>query len=226
MNAVIVAVYASLSLFAILARRLSLRVAPVAKGVPLSFLILYMLIAGCRALNTGQMDGGAGVWLLMMAGLACGLAGDIFLLNKARWFRQGILAFLAGHLFYSAAFLAIGQRPNWATLPGLALYASVYIFFLVRLLVPRHRAQLPIAFAYFAAIMAMTLMASFADASLASRGLHSLFFPAALLFTVSDGILAYRVFARHTRLADSLVLSTYYSAQGLMVASTIITWGL
>lgn len=225
MNAVIVAVYAFLSLFAILSRRLALRVAPLAKTAPLSFLILFILIAGCRAPFAGDLAGGRVFWLFMIAGLGCGLTGDIFLLNKARWFRQGILAFLAGHLCYSVAFLAIGQRPNWSALPGLALYASVYIFFLFRLLVPRHRARLPIALAYFTAIMGMALMASFADAAITIRGSHSLFFPAALLFTVSDGILAYRLFGRYTRLADSLVLSTYYSAQGLMAASIVMALG-
>ena len=55
------------------------------------------------ALSLGALESAYGRWLL--AGLATCLLGDIFLIPRRReWFRAGIVAFLAGHLFYIVAF--------------------------------------------------------------------------------------------------------------------------
>lgn len=207
--------------FAIAARALHSKSASLAKALPLSFLIVTLLSA---VLTQNLRLGRSEVWPFILAGLCCGLAGDVFLLQKSRYFKQGIIAFLLGHLLYIAGFSRVGpfSLPAAQVLLPLALYAAIYLGLLFKLLLPRHIKHLPIALAYALSILAMSFCACIADFQLHAQGLLSLFFPAALLFTVSDGILAYRVFGRYTRLADSLVLITYYCAQGLIVLSLFI----
>lgn len=71
--------YALLAILAIAARQLGWKAAGAAKALPLSFLIAFLAAAAA----TGRAEAGLVYWLIM-GGLACGLAGDILLLDKGR----------------------------------------------------------------------------------------------------------------------------------------------
>jgi len=215
---IIVCLYAALAAAAIVARQLGWRAAPALKGLPVAFLLLAL--AGARLAALG--DAGA-AYYLVIAGLAFGLAGDLLFLDKGRFFKQGIAAFLGGHLLYIAAFAASGMKPVSGPLWPLGAYFGLYAAVLFKSILSKHRAYWGLAAAYLAGVATMTVCAAFADAANAAAGIPTQYFPGAVLFAVSDGILSVRLFKRRFRLADVFVLSTYYAAQGLIAAGAWLT---
>ncbi len=67
-------------------------------------MILIMSLAWDKANDASQAYG-----YLILAGLCLGLVGDIALMLPGTWFRQGMAAFGAGHIFYTFAF-ALGTK--------------------------------------------------------------------------------------------------------------------
>jgi len=208
--------YALLAVLAVAARQLGWKAAGAAKALPVSYLIAALALAAA----TGRAEAGA-VYYLIMAGLACGLAGDVLLLDKGRFFKQGVVAFLGGHVLYIAAFALSGLRPTWRMLMPIAGYFGLYAIVLFNILLAKHAKYRPLAIAYLGGVLAMTVSALFADAANAARGAPSYFFEGAFLFTVSDGVLSYRVFQRRFRFVDVAVLSTYYAAQCVIAANAL-----
>lgn len=208
--------YALLALLAVAARQLGWKAAGVAKALPVSFLIVSLAMAAV----TGRAEAGASYYIIM-AGLACGLTGDVLLLDKGRFFKQGVVAFLGGHVLYIVAFAFSGLRPTWRMLLPIAGYFGIYAIVLSNILLAKHAKYRPLALAYLGGILAMTVSALFADAANAARGASSYFFEGAFLFTVSDGVLSYRLFQRRFRFVDVVVLSTYYAAQGVVAMNAL-----
>jgi uncharacterized membrane protein YhhN len=152
---------------------------------------------------------------LILAGLALSLAGDVFLLFPEKWFEAGLVAFLAAQVLYILAF-----KPE----PGGGLSAPVLLPFLLyallffRLLAPAlGKLKLPVL-VYTAAITAMAWLAA---CRFVYRGGTKplLAFVGAVLFLVSDSVLAYDRFARKLGPARLLVLGTYFPAQLLIALS-------
>ena len=166
------------------------------------------------ASQAGHASEGAYVWLVV-AGLACSLAGDVFLMLPRDRFVAGLLSFLFAHLFYVAAFASGGVRPSaWAAAP-LVLYGAL----MLRLLWPRlGKLKAPVA-VYVAAIllMAWTALSRWSGAGPAGSGLAA---AGALLFAASDSLLAWDRFRGGLRAAQALVLGTYFAAQWLIALST------
>lgn len=208
--------YALLAVLAVAARQLGWKAAGAAKALPVSYLIASLALAAA----TGRAEAGA-VYYLIMAGLACGLAGDVLLLDKGRFFKRGVVAFLAGHVLYIVAFAFSGLKPTWRMLLPIVGYFGIYAIVLSNVLLAKHAKYRPLAVAYLGGILAMTVSALFADAANAARGASSYFFEGAFLFTVSDGVLSYRVFQRRFRFVDVAVLSTYYAAQCVIAANAL-----
>lgn len=210
---IIACLYAALAAAAIVARQLGSRLAPALKGLPVACLLLALSGARLFALDEASL-----AYYLVIAGLTFGLAGDLLFLDKGRFFKRGIVSFLVGHLWYVAAFAASGMRPVSGPLWPLAAYFGLYATVLFKSILAKHRAYWGFAAAYLAGIAAMTVCAAFSDAANAATGITTPFFPGAVLFAVSDGILSVRIFKRRFRLSDVFVLSTYYAAQGLIAA--------
>lgn len=211
---IIVTAYVLCAAIAIAARQLRWKAAPPLKGLPVGFLLVALSAGAC--FRPGGIGDVGPAYVAVALGLAFGLAGDIFLLDKARHLRKGTVAFLLGHLWYIAAFALSGLAFAPAPLAAALAYFALYAYVLFGRLLARHPNHRPIAAAYLAGLAAMTALAAFADAYRATLGLRSTFFAGAMLFSVSDGVLSYRMFGRHFRLADVAVLSTYYAAQGLI----------
>ena len=151
----------------------------------------------------------------ILAGLLCSLAGDIALMFPEKWFTAGLASFLAAHLLYILAF-----RPG----PGRAISAGMFVPFLIfgllmfRLLAPSlGRLKIPVL-VYIAAITAMAGLAAgrFVDGG-GTRPL--LAFAGAVLFLVSDSVLAYDRFAKKLGPAQAIILGTYFPAQLLIALS-------
>jgi len=151
----------------------------------------------------------------ILAGLLCSLAGDIALMFPEKWFTAGLASFLAAHLLYILAF-----RPG----PGRAISAGMFVPFLIfgllmfRLLAPSlGRLKIPVL-VYIAAI---TAMAGLAAGRFVDRGgtRPLLAFAGAVLFLVSDSVLAYDRFAKKLGPAQAIILGTYFPAQLLIALS-------
>jgi uncharacterized membrane protein YhhN len=151
---------------------------------------------------------------MIITGLVFSLAGDVFLMLPSDRFLAGLVAFLIAHLFYIGAFLSkIGELIWWPVIP-LVIYGIVIYIILASSL-----GKLKLAvFIYFGVILMMAWIAlegwrqtGQCGALLASCG--------AVLFVISDTILAINRFRGAFKPSQVLVLTTYFAAQCLIAAS-------
>jgi uncharacterized membrane protein YhhN len=152
---------------------------------------------------------------LVLAGLFFSLLGDIALMFPEKWFTAGLVAFLTAHVFYILAFKPLAGHPvSPGTFIPFVLFGLLMFFLLAPKLGPM---KLPVL-VYIAAI---TMMAGFAAGRFIDRGgtRPLLAFIGAVLFLVSDSVLAYDRFARKVPAARVLVLGTYFPAQLLIALS-------
>jgi len=170
--------------------------ADLSKAVPIA------LLAGLVAAEPAPV-GQAYRWLVF-AGLLCSLGGDVWLLFP-RGFVAGLFNFLVAHLLYIAAFAPGGpwNASAWALLAPFALVSLATLRYLWPHL---GRKRAPVA-VYVSVIAVMGWRA-------AVRALAG-----ALLFMLSDGLLATDRFARRLRAAEPAVMTTYYAAQTLIALS-------
>jgi uncharacterized membrane protein YhhN len=152
---------------------------------------------------------------LILAGLLCSLAGDIALMLPEKWFTAGLVSFLAAHVFYILAF-----KPG----PGHPISAALFMPFIIfgllmfRILAPSLG---PMKFPVLVYIAAITVMAGLAAGRFVNGGgtRPLLAFAGAVLFLVSDSVLAYDRFAKKLGPAQVIILGTYFPAQLLIALS-------
>jgi len=156
---------------------------------------------------------------LIIGGLLFGLVGDIFLMLPSRPLLFGLGAFLIGHLLYIAAFVQ-GITPTLSAIYVPIIIATLLISLLYFRALGSHAGRLkwPVA-AYMSIIGIMGLLGIY-------RGLEGM--PAgvwvaigAVLFAISDGILAIKEFRQNFHAAQGLLTSTYYSAQACLAVSVL-----
>jgi len=152
---------------------------------------------------------------LIIAGLGCSLAGDVFLMLPADRFVASLVSFLAAHLCYIAAF-SLDTSPcaaMWSLAPFL-----VYVIIMSGILLPHlGKMRVPIL-VYELVIVAMAWRALGRWAATGEVG-PLLAFIGALLFVISDSALAINRFVGKYRGAQALILSTYFCAQWLIALS-------
>jgi alkylglycerol monooxygenase len=177
---------------------------------PLALLIGMALAA--RRWRTPAVQGRFG--LLLLAGLAASLAGDIFLMWP-QFFVPGLASFLVAHLFYIALFVqGAGFFPRRAALAatlgiGVAMYAFLWFGGLPAGL------RIPVAL-YVIVIACMAAQALGRAAVLGDRS-SRLVALGACCFMLSDALLAINRFVTPLPLASLWVLATYYLAQWLIL---------
>jgi uncharacterized membrane protein YhhN len=188
-----------------------------AKGRRRPFLFfkpLTMVLVISVALVT-EATGPSGYKAFILAGLGCSLAGDVFLMFPERWFRPGLGSFLAAHICYIMAFKPGPGRPVSMVI---LLSFVIYGLLMFRTLAPSLGGlKLPVL-VYTAAITVMAWLA--ADRFVRLGGEKTLLaFSGAVLFLISDSVLAYDRFARTFSRAQIIVLGTYFPAQLLIALS-------
>ena len=152
---------------------------------------------------------------LILAGLLCSLLGDIALMFPDKWFTAGLVSFLAAHVFYILAFKPGPGRP---VSTGMLLPFIIFGLLMFRILAPSlGRLKVPVL-VYMAAITAMAGLA--AGRFVYNGGTRPLLaFAGAVLFLVSDSVLAYDRFAKKIGPAQAIILGTYFPAQLLIALS-------
>ncbi|TDU26558.1 putative membrane protein YhhN [Panacagrimonas perspica] len=145
--------------------------------------------------------------------------GDIALLRAGNVaFMAGLGSFLVAHGLFVWAFVLDGfsTPPLWCALP-IAGAAAFFVWLLPR----TGELKIPVI-VYAAALVGMTLAAA-ARAEVRGDTSGMLAIAGALLFLLSDSALAVRQFNGPYRRAQTLILSTYWLAVGLIGASTLGT---
>src|SRR5919199_1265086 len=152
----------------------------------------------------------------VLAGPLFSLVGDIFLMLPSARFLPGLVSFLAAHVLYIAAFLY--QSGN--SLSALDLIPFLIYGGLMLRLLWRHlgKMRVPVV-AYMLVILTMgwaavsrRLMTEQEGSLLAMLG--------AILFIISDSLLAFDRFRGRFRGAQAFILGTYFTAQWLIALST------
>lgn len=156
-------------------------------------------------------------WVL--AALACCLVGDIALMfTGSRAFVLGLSSFLLGHLLFIAAFLSdlphrTAPLPAWLLLAASLFLLPVAAY--ARWLLPRTGRLKSAVGLYLCALTAMVLAALW-RAGLEPSSAAAWVCLGALLFAVSDAVLAWRKFVAQPWWGQPVTLLTYYLAIGVI----------
>lgn len=150
----------------------------------------------------------------IVVGLVFSLAGDVFLMLPSDRFVAGLVAFLIAHLFYIAAFVSEISALIWWPLVPLVIYGIVIYTILAPSL---DKLKLPVL-AYIVVIMIMAWLAWERWSQTGQSGVL-LASVGAVLFVISDTILAINRFRGAFKPARALNLTTYFAAQWLIAGS-------
>lgn len=156
--------------------------------------------------------------ILVAGGLVLGLVGDIVICQpEPGGFLSGMIYFALGHLCYIGAFLRISTHILWAVPAFLVIY-GIFLTVLIRL--AKKIGNLLVPTAIYGAIIATMVSMSVTIPFSVPQGYILL--AAALLFAVSDGLLAYNTFIKiqttnHT--LDWISLCCYFAGQSLFAVS-------
>lgn len=153
---------------------------------------------------------------LMLLALVLSLLGDICLMFEGQaWFVGGLSSFLLAHLAFIPALMhgvAEPVLPWWSA--GIVIWGLAFFAWLI----PKTGPLKPAVLIYGGILMAMALAAA-ARWNVAPTESACFALVGALLFVVSDSALAVRKFVKRYWGAQALILSTYWSAIGLMAYS-------
>ena len=159
-------------------------------------------------------------WVL--AGLVCGLIGDVCLALKGdAAFRAGLVAFLLGHILYVVAFAGLTEQREWLTPVHLIIAAAaVVVFWWLR---PNLGAMVVPVGLYIIVISVMLAAAwvAFVNPALNWKGAWSLFI-GALCFYASDVFVARERFKESQSVNRLLGLPLYYCGQFLIAFSVAL----
>ena len=155
--------------------------------------------------------------LLLAAAFFFSALGDLFLALKgdARNFPRGLGAFLASHLFYIAVMLPVASAPETLAQKAISLAVGLGAIALYLTLAPTlGKLKLPVG-AYLVAIVVMALSALAIPEGAPLLGLG------AVLFVISDSVIAFDKFRTPVPYRGLIVWVTYYLGQALMALSLL-----
>ena len=151
---------------------------------------------------------------LILAGLCVSLFGDVFLMLPPRYFRPGLMAFLAAQVFYIAAFSLDLKTLSLIWLWAILVYAALVFLYLYRGL---GKYRWPVL-VYVLAISVMAWLALNRHFGVREPG-RLLAAIGAFLFLASDSFNAVNRFRRPFQAAQVIILGTYFAAQLLFALS-------
>lgn len=174
-----------------------------------------------------QNDSFGGQMLWFSLGLLFSLAGDVLLLKIGNFFIPGLVAFLLAHIMYIIGFnLSITSISVPVLILTLVLFGGAQLLY--RRLAQSLRACqqgslcLPVAF-YTTIISLMAASAFFTLSNPAWDPLHAAIAAVgALLFVISDSLLAWNKFISPFRHAGLIIMITYHLGQlGIILAAAL-----
>ncbi len=154
--------------------------------------------------------------VVLAVALALSALGDFLLAleDQSRFFVMGLASFLAAHIAYLMAFLPRANLPGAFALTLIAIALLAAATFLAILAPKLGKLRLPV-FAYFAVIMAMVASAlSIAEAPWYLGA-------GAVIFALSDSLIAQRKFLAPFPKINEAVWVTYIAAQFMLTAGLL-----
>jgi uncharacterized membrane protein YhhN len=145
-------------------------------------------------------------WFL--SGLILSFLGDVFLLFE--WgFMPGLGSFLLAHICYIVYFFKIKKKNAWSWLPFVFLYLGSFIYYIYPYL-----NDMTIPVVIYGITIATMLYFSISTYS-------SLLILGAVLFVISDSVLAINMFVKHSTEKELVVMITYVLAQLMLVSGVV-----
>jgi uncharacterized membrane protein YhhN len=160
---------------------------------------------------------------LLMAALLFSWAGDVLLLFQASnslFFLLGLSAFLLAHVFYIILFHRIRVQQGLRPLPWLLVAVVLYYAVLLSWLSP-YLGSLQWPVRIYGIVISTMLLLALHLAQLKSRTVSGLLVAGAILFVLSDSILAINKFIVALPLPSVLIMTTYGMAQFLLTLGII-----
>ena len=182
-------------------------------------LLMPLLMFGFYISSTQRNNA---LFFLIVAALFLSLAGDV-LLQMDGMFIPGLISFLLAHVFYIIYFIKTGkgQKGLLQLQPLIGIPVLIYILIFLWHLYPFLDAlKIPVT-VYGVTIGTMLLLAINTRRKL-SNNASALFFAGALLFVISDSLLAVNLFAMHHLVLSLCVMLTYAVAQYLIVRGALV----
>lgn len=149
---------------------------------------------------------------LVITGLIFSLLGDLFLIFPDRYFNNGLYSFLVAHILY---ILAFNQNVNEYCI-GITFPILLFVFLIMKKLSPKLGSMKYPVLVYILVISVMLYSALNMDKQMGGITFISI---GAILFTISDTTLALNKFNKKFRLAEPIILSTYFITQLLFSMS-------
>lgn len=156
-----------------------------------------------------------GYHIPIVLGLFFSIWGDVFLMLPRDRFLAGLFSFLIALVCYLTAFINIAGFPDS---PVAALVLIGYAVFLLRRLWP-HLGSYRIPVIIYALVLLLMLAGAFQQLRSAPAPRAWFAFAGALLFVISDSLLALDRFAAGAKRRQTLVLASYFAAQWLIAVS-------
>ena len=156
--------------------------------------------------------------IYVMAALVFSWAGDVFLISSD-WFIAGLVSFLIAHIFYIIAYQKTGAASGELKPRDIGLFV-VYGAVLIWIIYPGLGELLAPVLIYAAVLLAMGIWAHKRRAA-TSAGSFKLVAAGAILFALSDGLIAVNKFAFEIPAERILIMSIYMTAQYLIVQGLI-----
>ncbi len=158
--------------------------------------------------------------LILLAGLLFTLAGDVLLMNDSvsNYFISGLACFLLAHICYIWLFLSIAPQAFSSLLkrPSYFIIVLVYALTLLVVLWPR-LGDLRLPVAVYARVISVMLLAAIAVAHQLKGITGKWILSGAILFVISDSLLALNKFLQPFPYAGVLIMLTYCLAQAFFV---------
>ncbi len=152
-------------------------------------------------------------WIL--TGLIFCLIGDVFLMFPEKRFIHGLVSFLMAHVFYLLAFTSeVGFGFSfWLLLPFF-----VYGCLMYGLLIP-HLGRMRLSVLVYVIVIVVMVWQAWERWYRIQQSVAFLASMGAVLFIISDSVLAWNRFRSKAKNAQTVILSTYYAAQWLIALS-------
>jgi uncharacterized membrane protein YhhN len=145
---------------------------------------------------------------LIITGFIFSLAGDIFIMLPNDKFIQGIGSFFIAHIIFIIAFANdVGLSFNWLWLIPLLVYAGIFLKFIF----PK-TGELKIPVIVYTIVIIVFLWQAIGRCCITNNNSGTYALIGAILFVVSDSILAYTRFLKEYKVSSLLIHSTYWGA--------------
>ena len=189
---------------------------------PLRFFSKPMLmpaLAGYFVINAGIRD--IAKWVSLA--LLFSWIGDIFLLFETRnasFFLFGLSAFLIAHIFYILFFHSVRTQEKIKSKAGLLIVVALYYATLITLLYP-YFGEMKITVPVYGIVISFMLLLALHMLFISNKSAGQMMMAGAILFVISDSILAINKFYSPFQNAGILIMLSYGLAQLMIVAGAI-----